>query len=77
MARCCLAEGVVRMSKLGASAAARGVRQVLRTRVARSAIKVEKLCTGVPSSRMCWETLASAVSERVAGATGSRVALAC
>jgi hypothetical protein len=57
MARCCLAVGVVRISKVGASAAARGVRQVLRTKVARSAIKVEKLCTGVPSSKgLAWET---------------------
>ncbi len=42
--------GDVRISKLGTPGPALGVRQVLRTMVASSAIKVEKLCTGVPSS---------------------------
>ncbi|MCC7326598.1 MAG: hypothetical protein IT521_07320 [Burkholderiales bacterium] len=50
------------------------VRQLLRTRVASSPSKVAKLCTGVPSSSVCRATLASATLERLAGATGSRVA---
>ena len=53
-----------------------GVRQVLRTMVASSASKVEKLCAGVPSSSVWRATLANAFLERLAGATGSRVALA-
>ncbi len=50
MARCCWALAVVRISKVGASGPALGVRQVLRTMVASSAIRVAKLCAGVPSS---------------------------
>jgi hypothetical protein len=75
-ARCCFPLGVVRTSKLGVSGAACGVRQVLRTMVASSASKVEKLCTGAPSSSVWLATLANAFLERLARATGSRVALA-
>ena len=53
IARCCLAAAMVVTSKVGASDSALGVRQVLRTMVARSAIKVEKLWAGVPSASRC------------------------
>ena len=75
-ARCCGAVGVVTTSKVGASGPADGVRQVLRTMVARSASKVAKLCAGVPSGSVWRLALVYAAAERVAGATGSRVALA-
>ena len=69
---------MVRMSKVGTLAGVlRGVRQVLRATVASSFINVAKLCAGVPSGSMWLETLCCAAAERVAGATGSRVALAC
>jgi hypothetical protein len=67
---------VVVTSKVGACAPAFGARQVLRTMVASSAIKVAKLCAGVPSMSACVAALACAAADRVAGATGSRVALA-
>ena len=66
--------GVVRTSNVGASGPALGVRQVLRTMVASSASRVEKLCAGVPSSSVWRAAFASAALERLAGATGSRVA---
>ena len=76
MARCWCAVAVVSSSKVGASGPALGVRQVLRTTVASSAIRVAKLCTGSSSSsRLVW-ALRWAEAERWAGATGSRVALA-
>src|SRR5471032_72925 len=76
-ARSCLGSGLVVISKVGASGPAFGVRQVLRTRLASSAIKVAKLCAGVPSLRQWVADLACADADRWAGATGSRVALAC
>src|ERR1019366_6439412 len=76
-ARCCLGLGEVRTSKVGASGLAWGMRQALRTMVASSSSRVRKLCAGVPSSSVWLATLASAALERLAGATGSRVALAC
>ena len=57
-------------------APALGVRQVLRTRVAISAIRVAKLCAGCSSSSCFVAALCCADAERLAGATGSRVALA-
>lgn len=49
-ARCWCALAVVSSSKVGASAPALGVRQVLRTRVAICVIRVAKLCAGCSSS---------------------------
>ncbi len=49
----CLLLALVCTVKLGKFSAACGVRQVLRAMVAISAIKVEKLCAGVLSSRLC------------------------
>src|ERR1700757_4266107 len=72
----CVALGVVTMSKVGASGPAPGVRQGLRTMLPSSAISVQKLCAGVPSSRVWLATLSRACCERCAGATGSRVVLA-
>jgi len=77
MACCCFEFAVVRISKVGVFSVAIGVRQVLRAMVASSAIRVAKLCTGVSSSRMWRATLVKATLDRVAGATGSRTALAC
>ena len=51
---------MVRSAKVGASGPALGVRLVLRTRVPNSAIRVAKLCAGVPSSsarRSPWPAL--------------------
>lgn len=62
---------------MGASGLACGVRQVLRTMVASSAMRAEKLCTGVPSYCVWRCALASAALERVVDAMGSRMALAC
>ena len=76
-ARCCLGCAVVVISKVGALGAALGVLQVLRTMVARSAIRVEKLCAGVPSMRRWVVALVCAEADRLAGATGSRVVFAC
>ena len=71
-ARCCFGLGVVTTLKVGASGPALGVRQVLRTMVESSASKVAKLCAGVPSSRACRETLASAAAERLADLSAYR-----
>ena len=68
-ARCWCAVAVVSNSKVGASGPALGVRQVLRTMVDSSAIRVAKLCTGSPSSSNFDVALALAEAERSAGAS--------
>jgi hypothetical protein len=64
--------GVVVSTNVPSPSGAPRLRQVLRVIVARSAINVENECAGVPSSssRLC--TFWSVLSERLAGATGSR-----
>jgi len=62
--------------KLDERSPAFGVRQVLRTMVASSLMRVAKLWTGEPSSRRRRLILCKAASERMAGATGSRDFLA-
>ena len=62
-------------SKMGAPSPARGVRQVLRTTDESFYSRVVKLCAGVPSSTLRVVALRSALAERLAGATGSRVTL--
>jgi len=49
-ARFCFGMDVVVIWKVGAPSGPLGARHVLRTMVERSAIKVEKLCAGLPSS---------------------------
>lgn len=72
-----LREGDLRaLDVLGASGPALGVRQVLCTTVAISAINVAKLCAGCLSSSNFDAAKRCAEAERWAGATGSRVALA-
>ena len=71
-ARSCFALGQVRTSKVGTSGAAFGLRQVLRTIVASSAISVAKLRAGVPSFSVWRAALFSAALERLAGATTQR-----
>ena len=75
-ARFCVGLGVVVISKVAASSAPLGARQVLRTMVESACIKVWKLCAGVPSSSVWLLAFYIAASERLAGATGSRVAKA-
>lgn len=60
----CVALGVVTMSNVGASGLAPGVGQVLRTMLLSSAISVEKLCAGVPSSTVRLATLSRALRRR-------------
>ena len=66
-------DSVVVIWKVGASWAPLGVRQVLRVMLERSCISEWKLCAGVPSSSARLVTFFMAASERLAGATGSRV----
>ena len=76
-ARACLGLGVVIIRKVGSEGSAPWRRQVLRTIPESSAIIVWKLWATVLSSSRWVATLASAAFDRFAGATGSRVALAC
>ena len=75
-ALCCLGLGVVRTSKVGASGPAAGMRQMFLTIPLRSLSRVRKLWTWLPSSSVLESALCWAASERLAGATGSRVVLA-
>src|ERR1700688_3801871 len=73
---CCLASGVVSRVKVGSCGGAPGRRQTLRTTALRWCSSEPKLCAGVPSSSVLLDTLRTALGERLAGATGSRCALA-
>jgi hypothetical protein len=75
-ARSCTGREVTTTSKVGVSVVALGVRQALRTTAANSAINVAKMCASVPSASVWLKALSCAASQRLAEATGSRVAFA-
>ena len=62
---------MVTTSKVGVSGVALGVRQVLRTTVAKSSINVAKLCAGVPSVRVRISAIADGLFSLIADAVSA------